>query len=363
MTASIKRSAMRLGAPISIAAGAVVLRLLSGVGFVNYDTLYALAWGGQLARGQTPAYGVAIAPTPHPLVEILGVVLAPLSAHATEQVTVALAFLVLSACTWVIYRLGAAWFGRAAGALAGLIFITRVPVLEYGVRAYVDLPYLLLVLSALLVEAGAQQRRGGAAGWPVLSLLALAGLLRPEAWAFSGLYWLYLIGLTPSWARRSLRERSPQRRELADPTLGTSRGLITLTLLAAAAPLVWIVSDLAITGQPLWSLTNTRHTASTLGRETGIAKVPEYIPRRVPPSAGCSRCCGCVVAHYSGRQPASRPWSCSRPSPRSDCPSTRVTHSSSQRSCVSSAERACSDGPVWSLLTRGGGGGWPAVPW
>ncbi|HEX3518117.1 MAG TPA: hypothetical protein VHT29_03680 [Solirubrobacteraceae bacterium] len=281
MTASLKHSAVRLCAPISIAAGAVVLRLLSGVGFVNYDTLYALAWGGQLARGQTPAYGVAIAPTPHPLVEILGVVLRPLSANAIEQVTVVLAFLALSACTWVIYRLGAAWFGRAAGALAGLIFITRVPVLEYGVRAYVDVPYLLLVLSALLLESGAQQRRGRAAGWPVLALLALAGLLRPEAWAFSGLYWLYLIGLTPSWARRSLRERSPQRRQLADPTLGTSRGLIMLTLLAAAAPLVWIVSDLAITGQPLWSLTNTRHTASTLGRETGIAKVPEYIPRRI----------------------------------------------------------------------------------
>jgi hypothetical protein len=26
----------------------------------------------------------------------------------------------------------------------------------------------------------------------VLVLLALAGLLRPEAWVFSGLYWLYL---------------------------------------------------------------------------------------------------------------------------------------------------------------------------
>ena len=30
------------------------------------------------------------------------------------------------------------------------------------------------------------------AGWPVLALLALAGLLRPEAWLFSVAYWLYL---------------------------------------------------------------------------------------------------------------------------------------------------------------------------
>ena len=57
--------------------------------------------------------------------------------------------------------------------------------------------------------------------------------------------------------------------------------IVRLTLLAAAAPLVWLLSDLLITGDPLWSLTNTRHTAETLGRETGIAKVPEYIPRRI----------------------------------------------------------------------------------
>jgi hypothetical protein len=241
-------------AALSIAAGAVVLRVIAGVGFANYDTLYALAWGGQLSRGSMPAYDVPIAPTPHPLVELLGVVLAPLGPHAVENVTVALAFLALSACGWVIYRLGAEWFGRAAGALAALIFLTRAEVLSYGVRAYVDLPYLLLVLSALLVES--RRRRAGA---PVLVLLGLAGLLRPEAWAFSGLYWLYL---TP-WRARARGE------------------VVRLTLLAAAAPLIWVLGDLAITGDPLWSLTHTQHTASLFDRVTGIANVPEYIPRRV----------------------------------------------------------------------------------
>jgi len=231
----------------AIVVGALLLRVISGVAFANYDTLYALAWGGQLARGQTPAYDVPIAPTPHPLVEALGLVLSPLGPRGVEDVTVALGFLALSACGWVIYRLGAQWFGRAAGALAALIFLTRVPVLSYGVRAYVDLPYLLAVLAAVLVES--RHRRAGA---PVLALLALAGLLRPEAWAFSGLYWLYL------------KDRTPR-----------------LTLLAFAAPLVWLLSDLAITGDPLWSLTNTRHTASALGRVSGIANVPEYIPRRI----------------------------------------------------------------------------------
>ena len=88
----------------------------------------------------------------------------------------------------MVYALGARWFGRAAGALAALLLITRVPVLSYGVRAYIDVPYLLLVLAPC---SSSPAVRG--AGWPVLALLALAGLLRPEAWAFSGLYWLYLI--------------------------------------------------------------------------------------------------------------------------------------------------------------------------
>jgi len=42
-----------------------------------------------------------------------------------------------------------------------------------------------------------------------------------------------------------------------------------------------VVSDWLITGHPLWSLTNTRHTATTLDRVTGIGNVPQYIPRRI----------------------------------------------------------------------------------
>jgi hypothetical protein len=284
--ARIENFPARLVAPLAIAAGAVVLWVAAGVGFANYDTLYALAWGGQLARGETPQYGIPIAPTPHPLVEVLGVVLSPLSPGAIEGVTVALGFLALSACGWVLYRLGSLWFGRAAGTLAALILLTRVPVLSYGVRAYVDVPYLLLVLCALLVEA--RHHRSGIdgipdrpAGAPVLTLLALAGLLRPEAWVFSGLYWLYLMGLTPRWAYSSVRERSLHTRVLAGSKLRTRGAIVRLTLLAAAAPLVWVVSDWLVTGHPLWSLTNTRHTAETLDRVTGIANVPEYIPRRI----------------------------------------------------------------------------------
>ena len=166
-----------------------------------------------------------------------------------------------------------------------------MPILSYGVRAYVDIPYLLLVLGALLVES--RRRRAGA---PVLVLLALAGLLRPEAWAFSGLYWLYLL-----------------------PGRDAPAGLARLTLLAAAAPLVWLLSDLAITGDPLWSLTNTRHTAETLDRVTGIAQRAASTSRvgsarscarrcsSAPRSAACCRCCGCARARSPVRPRGSSP--------------------------------------------------------
>ena len=244
-----------LVAPVAICVTAVVLRLISGVGFANYDSLYALVWGQQLSRGETPSYGVAIAPTPHPLVEAVGFVLSPLGPGAMEDVLVALGYLALAGVGWIVFRLGTEWFRWEVGALAALLVLTRVPVLSYGVRAYVDVPYLLFVLWALLMET----RRGPRAGWPVLLLLAVAGLLRPEAWVFSGLYWLWLAF-----------------------SGGRSRGeLGRLLLLTLAAPFVWLLSDLLVTGDALWSLTNTRATAQTLQRVTGIEHVPEYIPRRI----------------------------------------------------------------------------------
>jgi len=252
----------------------VLLRLLAGVGFANYDTLYALVWGQQLAGGHTPQYAIPVAPTPHPLVEGLGFVLAPLGAAGMERVTVALGFLALAACGWVLYRLGSLWFGRLAGALAAALFLTRVPVLSYGVRAYVDLPYLLLVLLAVLIAVPRPGRPRGGSPAAVLALLALAGLLRPEAWAFSGLYWLYLAVV----AHRAAHGR-PAPAPL--PAALSPAALARLAALAALAPLLWMLGDLLVTGDLLWSLRNTRNTALELARETGIAKAPLYIPRRI----------------------------------------------------------------------------------
>jgi hypothetical protein len=232
---------------------------LTGRGLVNYDTLYAVVWGRDIAHGTAPDYDVALAPTPHPLATLGGMVIAPLSTaadrgvHGEAATTVVLvgAFAALGALGWVVYRLGAAWFNPAAGILAAAIVITRRPVLDFGSRAYVDIPYAALVLGALLVET-----RRPRAGAPVLALLAVAGLLRPEAWLFSLVYL--------AWLWRAPRARSP-----------------ALVVLAVAAPVLWALGDLAVTGDPLHSLLGTRDNARTLERITGLGEVPLTAPRRL----------------------------------------------------------------------------------
>jgi hypothetical protein len=132
---------------------------LTGRGLVNYDTLYAVVWGRDIAHGTLPDYDVSLAPTPHPLATLGGIVLAPVSSaavhgvHGETATTIVLvgAFAALGALTWVVYRLGAEWFNPAAGILAAAIVITRRPVLDFGSRAYVDIPYVALVLGALLI--------------------------------------------------------------------------------------------------------------------------------------------------------------------------------------------------------------------
>jgi hypothetical protein len=243
---------MRLRALVAVVAGAIALRLAIGVGFVNYDSLFSLVWGQQIARGESPAYGVPLAPTPHPLLELLGVILAPLGAAATLTIVVAIAFLSLAALGYLTFRLGTDWFSWPVGLAAAALILSRYEVLSYGARAYVDIPYVALVLAALAVET-----RRPRAGWPVLALLGLAGLLRPEAWLFAGVYWLYM------WPHSSPRERA------------------RLAALVLLAPVLWGLSDLIITGNALWSLTNTRSTAKALHRPTGLINVPYYGARRL----------------------------------------------------------------------------------
>jgi len=254
--------------------GAAALWLLTSGGLVNYDTLYSLVWGRELAHGTLPDLEVAIAPTPHPLATLGGVLLSPLSSlelhglhgEVATAVVVGLAYVSLALLGWVVFALGREWFNAPAGVVAAAIVLTRVPVLDFGARAYVDIPYLVLVLGALLVET-----RRPRAGPPVLALLALAGLLRPEAWLFSFAYLAWLV-----WPGVRAAPGA------GGPSVGAAlRDAAPLLALAASAPLVWCLHDLLITGDPLHSLTGTRETAATLGRVTGLDDVGPTMPRRI----------------------------------------------------------------------------------
>src|SRR5919202_3766099 len=169
----------------ALAAAAIALAILAFFrhAFLNYDTFYALVWGDDLVHGRAPQYEVPVAPTPHPLATAVGAV-AALFGDAGEAVMLGV---VLFAIGWLVvgvYRLGAEAFAWPVGVLTALIFATRVPPLNYGIRGYVDLPAVALVVWAAVLEAR-RPRRGAA----VLALLGLAGLLRPEAWPFLAVYW------------------------------------------------------------------------------------------------------------------------------------------------------------------------------
>jgi hypothetical protein len=241
-----------------VAAVSGVLLLLFPPGFPNYDTIYALVWGRELAHGEGPDYGAALPPTPHPLTELWGLATTPLG-DGMITLTMIGAYVSLGLIGYFVYRLGAIWFDRWVGAVAAAIVLTRAPFLSNGLRAYIDLPYIALCLGALLIEA-----RRPRAGWPVLALLALAGLLRPEAWLFAGAYWLYLAYT----ADRS--DRSRAKRELAP-----------LAALALAGPLLWALFDWITTGSPTYSWTGTKETVETLERQTGPVDLVLYGPRRL----------------------------------------------------------------------------------
>jgi hypothetical protein len=251
------------------------LLLAFPVGFPNYDTIYALVWGRELAHGMSPDYGSALPPTPHPLTDLIGLVATPLG-NGAITVTMAIAYASLGLIGYFVYRLGSLWFDHWIGAVAAAIVLTRAPFLSNGLRAYIDLPYIALCLGALTIEA-----RRPRAGWPVLALLVPAGLLRPEAWLFAGVYWLWLtLGI-------DRRERSLHTREVA-VLLGwriSWRGerspaqIAWLAVLAAAGPILWILFDGITTGDLLYSLTGTQETVAALKRHTGPVDLVLYGPR------------------------------------------------------------------------------------
>ena len=151
--------------------------------------------------------------------------------------------------------------------LATVIVLTRVPVLDFGARAYVDIPFLVLVLGALLRRDAPPARRRPRARpcsrWP--------GCCDPRPGCSQPVYlcWLLWPGL-----RSAARHAGPRRS-------AAWRDAAPLIALAASAPLLWALHDLLLTGDALHSLTGTRDNAEQLGRVTGIEHVPTTVPRRL----------------------------------------------------------------------------------
>lgn len=258
------------GLPLAfIAAVSAVLLLIFPRGFPNYDTIYYLLWGREIFDGMSPDYGAPLAPTPHPLYDLLGAITAPLG-DGSITVAIVLAYVSLGLLAWLVYELGSAWFDRLIGGVGAFLIMTSAPILSNGLRAYIDIPYMVLCLAALLIET-----RKPRAGWPILGLLTLAGLLRPEAWLFAGIYFLYLA-LEPTPPKEG--GRIPGLKLRAG---GIDRNLILMACLTASGPVIWLLFDLITTGSPFYSFTGTRETVDTLDRDTGPLDVIIYGPRRL----------------------------------------------------------------------------------
>jgi hypothetical protein len=213
--------------------------------FPNYDSYYSLLWGRELLHGIKPSFDGYRTPTEHPLAVAFGALLSLLGDPGDRVMVGATlaSFVVLAAG---LYRLASASFGTLVGLAAAALVCTRFDFPFLAARAYIDIPYLALIVWAVALEADRSRR-----GTPVFALLAAAGLLRPEAWLLSGLYWLWCV-LPATW---------PQR--------------VKYTALAAIGPVVWPVVDWIVTGHPLFSLTHTTGLAEELGRTRGLSEIPQ----------------------------------------------------------------------------------------
>lgn len=230
---------------VGVAALAAVLFWALVPTYPNYDAYYHLVWGREIAGGHLPTFEAYQAPTQHPLYVAIGWVMQLFGGHG-DRLLVLFTCLCHVAFTYAVYRLGTAIWDRRAGLMAAVLAGSSFALLLYAARAYVDEPFLALVLWAAALEAERSAPRGRRAVWV---LLVLAGLLRPEAWLLGGAYWLWL----------SYRARTP---------------LWSLLALPFIAPVIWCGVDALVTGDPLFSLHSTSDLADELNRNRSFSEVP-----------------------------------------------------------------------------------------
>jgi hypothetical protein len=209
-----------------------------------YDSLYSLVWAREILDGALPTFAAYRAPTQHPLLLPVGLLLAPLG-DAGGRIFVLLCIAGLLALIAAAWRLGRLAAGPLGGIAAAGLVGSRLDIPLLAALGYLDIPYCALVMWAVVLEA--ERPRRGRAVW---ILLALAGLLRPEAWLLAGAYGVWL-----GWGR----------------PLG---GRIAALVPALAAPLLWALTDVVATGDPLFSLRHTDALAAELHREVPLTHLP-----------------------------------------------------------------------------------------
>lgn len=231
-------------------AGLAVLCLAGIIGYFayptwpNYDSIYSLVWGRELLDGAALSFEAYRAPTQHPLSIAVGAVLSVFG-DVGDRMWTALAIASFVWLVAVVYTFAKELFTPLVGLVAAILLCTRFDFPFYAVRGYIEPAYLALIITAAILEVRRPRR-----GLPVLGLLVLAGLLRPEAWLLGGLYWLWLIPKA-TWRVR---------------ILGAA--------LVWTAPFIWAATDFIVTGNPLYSHTATSELAAELGRNKGIEAVP-----------------------------------------------------------------------------------------
>jgi len=255
--------------------------------YPTYDSFYALLWGRDLLHLHLPDFRVYRGPTEHPLAIAFGMVCS-IFGQGGARLMVFGSIVSFVAVVAGIYRLGRLCFGPVVGLLAGLLVLSRFFDENLAAQGYLDISYVALIVWATALEV--QRPRRGA---PVFLTLAAAGLLRPDAWVLSGVYWLWC-----SWPRRvesrvvegrvvegragenragenraRVNRAGENRAGVGDRTRLTNRGRLQYLAMAAIAPLVWVGVDTVVTGNPLYSLHSTAGLAQELGRTQGISSV------------------------------------------------------------------------------------------
>jgi len=252
---SIRLARLRAVQPTTwakIALAAICLLALVGYfalpTYPTYDSFYALLWGRDLLHLHLPDFRVYRGPTEHPLAIAFGMVCS-IFGQGGARLMVLGSIASFVAVVAGIYRLGRLCFGPVVGLLAGLLLLSRFFDENLAAQGYLDISYVALIVWAIVLEVERPRR-----GAPVLLVLAAAGLLRPDAWVLSGVYWLWC-----TW-----RAQGDQR------SAGTRLKYLAL---AAIAPVVWVFVDTIVTGNPLYSLNSTAGLAQELGRTQGFASV------------------------------------------------------------------------------------------